>query len=899
MKKHVHVVAHTHWDRAWYWPFERFRISLVDCVKAVVRELRAHPDYLFTFDGQTLMLEDYLEVCPEDRAFLQQCAREERIRIGPMYVLSDLYCTGGEALVRNLLIGAQWCREFGAEPARVLHMPDTFGIIPSIPMIASGFGMRAFTFMRGMPGEVPGLTDMIRVRSDADEPQEDTRFFIWRSADGSEIPVIRLRDGYASAAARIGREPGERAPSVEYYARALVEVAKKWDSPPGKPVLALAGVDHQPPWQGQKPAMDRASEQGDYRFVFSTLDALADEAFAAGTVGLPLCEGVEFHGSGAAGVLGGTISSRIYLKIQNAEIEQLLVHQVEPAAAILRLLGTEDPSFPLIRHAWKLLLRTHPHDDICGCSVDAVHRKNESDMRQARESADALRRRLFGLIMRHFGANLPGDSRPSFALVNFQPATRTGPSRIPFDLEGRIVWNDIRLPEAYRIVNESGEPVPFREICRKPSNEHPNSVVDLELYPPLPPFSLQRFYFEPIEPAGKTGPLNIGAQDAENDFLRVRLYPNGSFDFHDKSLGETRAGIGLFSCQGDIGDSYDFSDIPGERETVFDRIPCVLSRHEWPGGVVALAATGELPIPADTDSATRSRSRETSPLPFTLTLVIAPGHHPLEVRLDFVNTASNHRLRWNLPTPGLPAVSLAGLKFEALKRPVGARPVRDLPPRIFPEHPADTFVAADGLACFSLFPFNYELVQQDTPFPRLAITVLRSISYLCNPTEGATRPGTGAGPVTPTPDARCLGRQFSLAFALRLHAEEANGTLLGEALRWRAHPLYGQCDPTMEYPHRTPGLPQDIAPPLSVIPCNESPVFLSALKPAEDGRGSILRLHNTSNLRHEIRFQTSGRKVSPVRLDESPDPHGHAKLPDGEIRTTSGPFGLVSFRTLD
>ena len=157
MNKHVHVVAHTHWDRAWYWPFERFRISLVDCVKAVVRELRAHPDYLFTFDGQTLMLEDYLEVCPEDRAFLQQCAREERIRIGPMYVLSDLYCTGGEALVRNLLIGAQWCRAFGAEPARVLHMPDTFGIIPSIPMIASGLGMRAFTFMRGMPCEASEL----------------------------------------------------------------------------------------------------------------------------------------------------------------------------------------------------------------------------------------------------------------------------------------------------------------------------------------------------------------------------------------------------------------------------------------------------------------------------------------------------------------------------------------------------------------------------------------------------------------------------------------------------------------------------------------------------------------------------------------------------------------------
>ncbi len=895
MKKTVHVIAHTHWDRAWYWPLERFRVRLVECVKAVIRELRAHPDYIFTFDGQTLMLEDYLEVCPEDRGYLQQCAREGRISVGPMYVLSDLYCTGGEALVRNLLIGTRWCQDFGAEPARVLHMPDTFGITPSIPMIARGFGMRAFTFMRGIPGELPGLTDM--VRSGADLPQADRRFFVWRSADGSEIPVITLREGYASAAARIGCEPGSTKPSEERYARALVEAARKWDDPPGMPILLMAGVDHQIPWVGQKQAMDRAAELGDYTFVFSTLDHVAGDAFAAGRDQRPCCEGGEFHGDGAASVLGGTISARVYLKMANAEIEQMLVHQVEPAAAFLRLLGVEDPSFGLIRHAWKLLLRTHPHDDICGCSVDAVHRKNESDMQQARESADGLRRKFFGLLMERFGANHQDDARPSFALVNFQPFTRTGPSPVPFDFEGRLVWGDIKLPDAYRIVDERGEAVPFREVRREASVEHPHTVANLELYAPIPAFSVQRFYVEEVEPDPVNRSAGTAPLEAENDFIHVRLNPNGGFDLTDKVLGATRTGMGLFSSQADVGDSYDFSDIPGEAETVFDEVSCDLFRREWPGGVVELSATGELPIPASTDPARRLRSTEFASLPFTLTLVVAPGHPLLEVRLDFTNTAADHRLRWNLPLPGAPRTSLAGLKFEVLERPAGTRPAGDKPPRIFPEHPADAFVAADGLACFSRFPLNYELVSEDAPFPRLAITVLRSVSYLCNPVEGATRPGTHAGPHTFTPDARCIGRRFSMAFALRHYAADlGQSALLQEALGWRAHPLYGQCDPTMEYSHRTGDAPRLVNPLAAAPAIDGEGVVVSAFKPAEDGDGVVLRLHNATSRQSDVSLRFADRKCALVRLDESPDPAASACIIDGTATVPIQPFGLASLR---
>src|SRR4051812_50079468 len=59
------VVPHTHWDREWYLPFEDFRIRLAEVVDEAIATLEARPEYRFTLDGQTVLLEDYLEIRPE------------------------------------------------------------------------------------------------------------------------------------------------------------------------------------------------------------------------------------------------------------------------------------------------------------------------------------------------------------------------------------------------------------------------------------------------------------------------------------------------------------------------------------------------------------------------------------------------------------------------------------------------------------------------------------------------------------------------------------------------------------------------------------------------------------------------------------------------------------------
>ena len=56
--KEVFIVPSTHWDREWYKPFQEFRLKLVELIEDLL-EILEENDYSFTFDGQTIILEDF------------------------------------------------------------------------------------------------------------------------------------------------------------------------------------------------------------------------------------------------------------------------------------------------------------------------------------------------------------------------------------------------------------------------------------------------------------------------------------------------------------------------------------------------------------------------------------------------------------------------------------------------------------------------------------------------------------------------------------------------------------------------------------------------------------------------------------------------------------------------
>src|SRR3990172_5652511 len=128
MRRKLVIVSHTHWDREWYLTFQNARLKLVRLVDQLLSIMAADPDYrYFMCDGQTIMIEDYVEVRPERKDELVQRVQEGRLVIGPWYVLADEFIPGGESLIRNLILGRRNMASFGAVPHGVGYLPDSFG----------------------------------------------------------------------------------------------------------------------------------------------------------------------------------------------------------------------------------------------------------------------------------------------------------------------------------------------------------------------------------------------------------------------------------------------------------------------------------------------------------------------------------------------------------------------------------------------------------------------------------------------------------------------------------------------------------------------------------------------------------------------------------------------------
>ncbi len=863
------VVPHTHWDRAWYWPFARLQIRLVECLDGVLRLLEGDPLYRFTCDGQALMVEDYLEARPQDRQRIMRQVASGRLKLGPLYCQGDLYCTGGEALIRNLQLGRAYARALGGGQ-RTMYMADTFGIIPSLPSILQGFGIGTVLFMRGLSGQVPTPFGMDHLAGEIPRQiPEGTRRFRWSAADGSEVRAMHLRDGYANAG-DLGRAADDRGVEARFDLASAVErlrqAATRQDDAQGEPLLLLAGVDHQLPQPRLSEAM-RAADDQRYRFVYSDLDALALQLEAQDASRWPAYRG-EFHGSGAASVLGGTISTRIYLKIGNARAERLLVNQVEPALALARLEGLGEATESALPLAWRHLLRTHPHDDICGCSVDAVHRDGEHHLAQCEIGGDALRRRTIRRLVTRFGGVHAQEQRFAALMYSSQVVPRQGPVQLRLDLEGRRSWGDYTLPERFRVVDERRRPIPFRVVSRGASTEHPHQQAVLELHPTLPPTTLVRCFIEPARREAARKPrLQVRTRLVlENRRLRVEVSRDGSITLTDRRSGLTLPGLGAFWGQADAGDSYDFADLPGEAERPLAG-PASIEDAGGQDGLQAVRIRRRLRLPAGLAGpggvagiGSSRRSRRRTELPVELELALAPGSSQLEVLLRLTNTACDHRLRWTFPLPWTSETTVAGLKFNRVIRPVSAQPGSSRP-RIHPEHPSDHFIACAepsgrrrGLAIFANAPLNTELVLGQGP--RLALTVLRAVGFLTRP--GLSTRDSGAGPLTPTPEAQCLGRTIELRFALRPFTATEEPALFHEAALWRAEPLAGQIEGWWEQ-----GPASGFQGPFLRA---DQPVVVSACAPALGGPGADLRLFNAWPTGRTVRL-TLGRPLEAVAAD--------------------------------
>src|SRR5438105_15395170 len=230
------IVPHTHWDREWYQTFQQFRIRLVKTVDKLLALLDQDPHFrFFMLDGQTIVLDDYLEVRPEQEARLQHFIRSGRILVGPWYLQPDEFLVSGESLIRNLQIGLQRAAEFGGG-MRIGYVPDCFGHIAQLPQILQGFGIDNAVFWRGVGAEAH--------KSE----------FYWAAPDGTQVLVAHLADPLGYSNARLMPLEAE-----EFATRVKLLTAQILPRATTNTLLFMNGSDHLEPQDGLPETIEAAN----------------------------------------------------------------------------------------------------------------------------------------------------------------------------------------------------------------------------------------------------------------------------------------------------------------------------------------------------------------------------------------------------------------------------------------------------------------------------------------------------------------------------------------------------------------------------------------------------------------------------------------------------------------
>jgi alpha-mannosidase len=361
----LHVISHTHWDREWYQTFQQFRLKLVHLIDKLLDILAQDPDFkYFMLDGQTIVLDDYLLMRPEMEETLRGYIQSGRVLIGPWHILPDMFLVSPEAHIRNLLQGERTTRRFGPKMP-VGYIPDPFGHPGQVPQILKGFGIETAALWRGL----------------SEEPAE----LWWQSPDGSKVLLAYLRDSYSNGANLPAQDPEQFTQSIATARNSLAAHSAVDD------LLIMFGTDHMEPSPFTSAAIVYANKKLDgTRVIHSTLTEYIrrlSESIAQLETSIPTIRG-ELRACDRSPLLPGVLSTRMWIKQRNhcsqillekwAEPFNVFAQHMIPAPGSPKLAETNVSNrirnaAPIIRQAWRLLMENHPHDSICGCSIDQVH----------------------------------------------------------------------------------------------------------------------------------------------------------------------------------------------------------------------------------------------------------------------------------------------------------------------------------------------------------------------------------------------------------------------------------------------------------------------------------------------------------------------------------------------
>jgi mannosylglycerate hydrolase len=833
----LYFVVHTHWDREWYQPFQQMRARLVAMADRMIPMVERGTIPFFHFDGQTIVLEDYLEVRPRAERRLRDLVRAGKIQIGPWYVLADSFLVSGESLIRNLEIGMTIARRFG-RPLEVGYLPDQFGHIAQMPQILAGFGFTTAVLWRGVGA------DVTRNR------------FTWEALDGSAVLTIYMPNGYSNGA----NLPLE---SVEsFIARAEQIADREREFANGAPILVMNGTDHADPDPRLITRINEARETSAITFEVGPLETYVRRIVDLPLDGTPTHRG-ELRSPLRAHLLPGVTSARTWIKQRDFENCRALERYADPLAALANALGRGDGLDAYLEMAWRMAIQNHPHDSICGCSVDQVHTDMRYRFDQVRMLAETAIRRAANACLTEAGAH-------ALEFVVFNPSF----SRRAL-VSGEV---EVSGPSAgYAVQTSDGQRLPVTiDVARAERARCTINFVADDLT--QAGFSSFRLVARDSRVAEAIA-VEASRTSIENEFFRLMPTSRG-LDIRDLKRDATMELH--FEDEGNRGDEYNFdpvADSPAIAE------PASISSRVLDDGPnrrrIALTIGFDIPAALATDR--RSRSLERERLTIELLATLYSGLDRVDFIADVINPARDHRLRIALHTPITAADAVHDTSFGVVRRPLAPSEPRGTEV-IYPTVPHRTFTAVEG-ADFSAAMMSKGILEVEVrPEPAgstILLTLLRCVGWLSR-SDLATRRG-GAGPELETPDAQEIGaHRFEFAVAT-FSGSYLDDDLLARVESYTSRPRLFHARKTGE---------RD-----SLLRCNNPRIVFSTARPIGRAGSFKVRVYSASPNPEQARF-TFGESSFARIVDFAGRATKRAAVKrsrDGALTLELRPFEILTF----
>ena len=646
----------------------------------------------------------------------------------------------------------------------------------------------------------------------------------------------------------------------------------------------MNGCDHQPVQRNLSEAIRVANELfPDVTFIHSSFDEYVQAVESALPEQLSTVTG-ELTSQETDGwyTLANTSSSRIYLKQAFQENSNLLEQVVEPLTIITGGHNHKDQ----LTYAWKTLLQNAPHDSICGCSVDDVHREMEVRFAKVNQVGNFVKTNLLNEWKGKL-ATQKAQSEHLFTVINTglhnkvdTVSTIVDVAVCPFKelhpTEGFKKMAALSLPD-YHVEDLEGHLVEaeiedlgasFGYTLPKDKFRQPYIARQVRVTVPVHLAPLSWTTFQLLE--GKAPHHDGLFQNGVIDTPFVTLSIDDGLTLYDKTTNEAYEDFLRFEDRGDIGNEYIYFQPKGTEPIYAELTAYEVLENNARYAKILLKHDLTIPVSADEqlDAEQRgiiefmnrkaSRSEELTTIPLETEMTIFVDDPQIRFKTRFTNTAKDHRIRLLVKTHNTRPSNDSESIYEVVTRP--NKPAASWENPENPQH-QQAFVSlyddVKGVTVANKGLHEYEILGDDT----IAVTLLRASGEL------------GDWGYFPTPEAQCL-RNFEVEYAVECH--QAQGRF--SAFR-RAKAL--QTPMTSLQVEKQEGSVAASGSLLKHTALTHPQVCPTAFKVAENEEGYILRYYNMSQ--ENVRVSEGQQTV--VDLLEQPYPVHTGLLAPQEIRT--------------